>query len=92
MLHHSGVGEVSGDFGRRRHVGQRLAGLAVAPTVIPARKERLILDDRTGNDRAELVLAECRGTSPVHVLNRVAGIEEVVAHVFESRAVEGVGP
>ena len=85
-------GKVSAQLCCRGHIRTVERSFAVAPAVVAAGKESLILDDGTRKGRSELVLAKWKnlGSSRnwVEIRYAVARIESVVADVFEGRAVE----
>src|SRR5262249_38003199 len=84
------VREVAVDLRRGWNIGETLAGLAVAPAVIADREKRLVLDDRTTEDAAELVLVKWSRTVACQISEGIPGVKRIVSHVFEPAAVETV--
>ena len=86
-------GKVSAQLRCSGHIRTVQGGFAVAPAVVAARKESLILDDGTGKGRPKLVLSKWKnlGSSRnrVEIRHAIARIESVVADVFEGRTMEG---
>ena len=84
--------EVSAHFRCGRHVREVERRFRVAPAVVPARKESLVLDEGTGKGRSKLIVPKWENLGGsgdwVEVRHAIARVESVVAHVFEGRTME----
>src|SRR4051794_22052533 len=94
---HSGnycLGEISAQLGRRWNICGGPVWLVVSPAIVSESKKCPIVNDRSCDGRAELVLMVCRrwlrSTSGSDIAEAIACVKGVVAYVLERRAVKFV--
>src|SRR5262249_31836231 len=71
--------------------GDERDALRDACSLVAAKQEKLVADERTAGGSAELILAESREAAAGDVIEKIVGVENVVAEKFEYGAVEIVG-
>ena len=85
------LGEVTRPHFHRRDRRQRRHALCLAMPLIVTKEERLVLEDRAAQSATELVLLEVRFGAAGAVVEKVIGVERVVAVELESAAAHPVG-